>query len=487
MGIGVTIERIQKEHPNKIAITTNDCTVSYKELYEQIRLIQQHLIEYKGSGKGKKVGILLGNEPEFLPIFFAVVTLGWVAIPFDPKWSQTDIDYVLSVAKPEILIGDESFVHRDEQMISVWELLQSKVTNHTISWEHHEKELFYIGFTSGSTGTPKGFKRNHQSWIKSFKVAEEAFQYTKDDTIIAPGPLCHSLSLFAAIHALHIGATFYLLPKFRAEEVLEIIKDKKANVFYVVPTMIQALLKHVQEKIEVPFKLLSSGAKLSSALLEKMENAFPQNKLFEYYGASELSFVAYSTKAMRKQNSYCVGKPFPNVSIYIEKEDGTAAKVNEIGEVIVQSELIFSGYVNNPTETAAVLTRSGAKIGDLGYFDENGLLTIIGRKKNMIITGGLNVYPEEVEAVMKEVNEVEEAVVIGIRDEYWGEKVIAFVQWKKGAKEQDLSTIQAHCKQRLTSFKCPKQFFTLKEIPYTSTGKIARKQLEAFAKGVMTT
>lgn len=287
--------------------------------------------------------IAIGNEPEFLSIFFAVVTLGWIAIPFDPKWSDDDKKYVLKVTKPDLFVGEKQKQH--EKVTPLRSLLVSREQKTPVYWHHHREEIFYIGFTSDSTGTPKGFMRSHHSWLKSFEVAEEAFQYGKGDIITAPGPLCHSLSLFAAVHALHVGAIFYIFPKFEVSDVLQMMEQKKANVYYVVPTMLQAIVMKAENLIQSRLKILTSGAKLTKSLLEKIEAQFPNSELFEYYGASELSFVSYSNKEMREKKRNSVGKLFPNVTVKIMDENGKVLPVGEIGEVCVQSELLFSGYV----------------------------------------------------------------------------------------------------------------------------------------------
>lgn len=481
MGICRTLEQFQKTQPNKVAIQTKERSITYEELYHEVVTMQQHLLTLVGSGKQKKIGIMIGNEPEFLSLFIAVTTLGWIAIPFDSKWTESECQHVFQLTKPDVIIAGNSF-NRSET-ISVQTLLQPTRRAETIDWNEHDKELFYMGFTSGSTGVPKGFMRNQRSWLRSFEEAEKIFQYGRNNQVVAPGPLCHSLSLFAAIHSLHIGATFFLMPKFKSSEVLTFMKENKANVFYVVPTMLQAIVNEMNEIIEHRLLILTSGAKLSERQEKKVEAFFPNSRLVEYYGASELSFVSYSTKEIRKNNRKTVGQPFPSVTVKIRNEHGDLLPNGEIGEITIQSDLLFSGYVKNESETKKVLTKHGANIGDLGYMDENGMLTIIGRKKNMIITGGLNVFPEEIEEVIKEVGEVEETVVVGIDDEYWGQKVVAYIKWKKSVNKQTLLKVKEHCKSRLSSFKCPKEYVEVEYFPHTSSGKIARKALRIHELG----
>lgn len=490
MGIGRNISQYAYEHPQKPAIKQiNGETVTYYELYENIKKIQTAFVRMTNK-KNIKVGILMGNTSEFLEVFFAVITLGGIAVPFDPKWRKRDIRHVLESGQLDVYIGSRDFLERtgikQENVMLIDEIKKDVQTDHHEKWEEFDEELFYLGFTSGSTGKPKGYMRNHKSWLESFNVGEQIFGYGKNDVILAPGPLCHSLSLFAAVHALHIGATFYLLPVFSQKETFNILLKREATVFYGVPTMIQALLqmkKNEEKCIMNNVTIISSGAKLSYEARKQLKEMFPNGQLFEFYGASELSFVSYVDDEIFKKAPKSVGIPFPGVEVAIRKKDGSEASFNEVGEVVVRSNLLFSGYFNNPIETKNVLKDDGASIGDLGYLDENGFLTIVGREKNMFISGGLNIYPEEIEKVLKERDEVEEAVVIGVEDDYWGQKPVAFIKWKETAQHRSFNALKRYCRSELPLYKCPRTFYEVDEFPYTSSGKIARKELEFIVKG----
>lgn len=494
MGIGKDIEQFARLNGEKPAILLPDGEqITYKQFYHHIRNLQMHM-KTASNKKKQTVGIWIGNDPEFLEVFFAVITLGWIAVPFDPKWTKKEVKQVMEDCAPDLCIASKSFLKRSQYfpervvMIDEWKRLERPVENDIqVKWESFDEEIFYLGFTSGSTGRQKGYMRNHRSWLKSFYACEEVFGYGEEDVIVAPGPLCHSLSLFAAVHALHIGATFYMLPVFSPKETYNILKERKATVFYGVPTMLEAMLKlpvGKEDSIKQPVKMITSGAKLSSATRQKIKDILPNGQVFEFYGASELSFVSYSDEQIFKQAPGSVGIPFPGVNVTIKKEDGSEALPNEIGEVVVSSEFLFSGYVNSQNETNSVFRDDGVSIGDLGYLDENGFLTIVGRKKNMIISGGFNIYPEEIEIVLKKRKEVEEAVVIGAKDDYWGQKPVAFIKWKKGAKAESFRSLKRYLKTELPLHKIPRKFYEVEQFPYTTSGKIARNKLEQLIKEV---
>lgn len=474
MGIGENIKEIARVNPEKPAILYEDQVITYRDFYRSIYQIQQHLLLLRQENNPQKVAILIGNEPAFLELYFAVVTLGWTAIPFDPKWSKREAIGIMKAAEPDLIVTSKHFPENTSNVFDktyAIETLKKPSSYTTVNeWKLADNAPFYLGFTSGSTGTPKGFIRSHGSWLTSFSVAEQVFQYHEEDIILAPGPLCHSLSLFGATHALHIGATLQLTATF----VPKILNDSEATVIYAVPTMIHGFLQQTVRPIQKRITFLLSGAKLHSKMRKELQTVFPNSVIYEYFGASELSFISYASSAVTAQHPNSVGIPFPGVQITIRDQEMQPVPNGEIGEIFIESDFLFTGYVNNTEETAKVLTEYGATVGDLGFINDAGILTIVGRKKHMLISGGLNVYPEEVEKVMKEIASVQEVMVVGVADEYWGQKTIALVKWKHQA---ELERLKAHCKAQLATYKCPKEFYKVHDFPYTSTGKIARKDV----------
>lgn len=476
MGIGKNIKDVAQRNPNKKAILYEDRVITYDDFYRSISREQQHLLYLRRESTPQKVAILIGNEPAFLELFFAVVTLGWTAIPFDPKWSEREAVQIMKVAAPDLVITSKQFSENTsyafERAHDIETLkLPSSYAAANEEWAHYYDEPFYLGFTSGSTGTPKGFIRSHGSWLTSFSAAEQIFQYHQGDIILAPGPLCHSLSLFGAAHALHIGATFHLTSALTPEA----LHQSEATVVYAVPTMIYQFVQQTVHPIRKKITFLLSGAKLLPEIKNKLETVFPESIVYEYYGASELSFITYAPKAVTEQYPDSVGKAFPGVHVKIRNQEKELVPNGEIGELFIESDFLFTGYVNNTEETAKVLTKYGASVGDLGFMNDEGVLTVIGRKKHMLISGGLNVYPEEVEKMIKAIEEVREVMVVGIADDYWGQKVVALIKWRHQAQ---LERLKSHCKAQLATYKQPKEFYEVDRFPYTSTGKIARKEVE---------
>src|SRR5699024_4878730 len=338
MGIGKQIEQIAQEHPDKAALIFKNNFITYDAFYQSICHIQKHLLYIGDTKRPQKVAVLIGNEPAFLEVFFAVVTLGWTAIPFDPKWSEREAAQVMSKAEADIYLKSKQFTEYAPYMVdAAYDIEEIKATpiigDSLPPWNVHTSEHFYLEFQSGSTGSPKGFIRNHTSCLESFKAGEEACQYGRDDVIMAPGPLCHSLSLFGAIHALHMGATFHLTTTFSASSILSHLRKGCTSVLYAVPTMLQSLMQHLTKPIKRKITFLSSGAKLDSRLRHKLGNAFPESIIYEYYGASELSYVSFSSEELSSKYPGSVGKPFPGVQITVRNSNGEPVPNGNIGKI----------------------------------------------------------------------------------------------------------------------------------------------------------
>lgn len=478
-GIGANLEKQAYLKPEKIAIYYNDTEITYKMFAQHVAAYQKKLCQKVDASKSPKVAFLLGNEPMFLEIYFAVIMLGWTAVPFDPKWSIAEAKHIKNMAEPDLMITNDSFKQTAKynfaEAINVDHAYVNDDDNDYLMVADATKD-FYLGFTSGSTGLPKGFIRNQQSWLSSFEAGEFVFTYDEDDVLMAPGPLCHSLSLFGATHALHIGATFCLTPIFSASTVIEMIHTADVTVIYGVPTMFHRL-GSLDVYCNKSIIFLSSGAKLQPKVKTKLKSVFPNSIIYEYFGASELSYVTYATDTFNKAYPESVGMPFPSVRITIRNEDGEELPANQLGEIYVESDFLFSGYVQNEKGTKETLTKDGAFIGDIGYVNSVGALTVVGRKNNMMIIGGQNVYPEEVERIIKMSNSVKEAIIIGIEDIHWGERMVAFIEWKDG-KNHELKRVKSLCKKYLSVYKRPRNYYTVTSFPYTNTGKIARQQIK---------
>jgi long-chain acyl-CoA synthetase len=487
-----TIQKSALLYHEKTAIQMGEERISYQDLNKNVKRIASFFRKQPFEESQGKAALYLPNGIDFLQYFLGAISAGWISIPLDFKWKESELNKRLEQSQPDLVITTEELhnrINRSDKKIILGSTIHDSISKEEVTSTATDESLFYMGFTSGSTGIPKCFVRSNRSWVKSFACSNKDFGLTESDTVLVPGPLVHSLFLYAAISTLYLGGTVKLLPKFSAAQTLKEIETGEISALYAVPTMLAALTKEMDNKNDTPRlkKIISSGAKWEPGLKDKINTLFPKKELFEFYGASELSFVSFINHRADIQKPLSVGRPFHNVELSIRK-DGYEVEQGEIGTLYVKSEMLFSHYLNRPDANKEVWDEDGwLTVGDLAKLDEEGDLFIIGRNNNMIISGGQNVYPEEIENVLHLLDGVEEAVVFGMPDSYWGEKISAAVIINENS---DLTTrdIQRFCRMHLSTFKVPKHIIFTKEFPYTSSGKIARSKVkEIYSQGVFST
>ncbi|MCF6138380.1 AMP-binding protein [Pseudalkalibacillus berkeleyi] len=472
------IKKQANNHPDSIAITTSDKTWTYGQLNRKVALAAQHIYQKVPIEKGTIALYFSMNRVDFIIYFLAASSIGWKAVPIDPKVPSAAVKEILSDSETDLLITD--FDH--ETLIDIWEGEQITSSddidlNDQIQLpQPHPASIFYLGYTSGTSGKPKGFVRTQRSWTESFKNTDAEYQVRPDDEVIITGSLAHSLFLYGAIHALASGATIRLIEQFSAAKVARNVQNTARTFLYVVPTMLESLLNEKAKQWEAVDCIISSGAKWNHSRRAKVEKMFVNANCIEFYGASELSFVSILHHSYAVEKADSVGRPFAGVSLTIRDQHFQEVEPGEIGKLYVKSDMVFKEYWNLPNETEKVIKDGWVTVGDLARIDEDGFVYLVGRANQMIISGGLNIYPEEVERTIQSVRSVEECAVVGLPDTYWGEKVVAFIKWRKG-NEDDVRSLEHSCAKSLAKYKWPKAYITVKDFPYTVSEKIARKKL----------
>ncbi|WLV24443.1 AMP-binding protein [Aciduricibacillus chroicocephali] len=458
--------------PDKLAIRCGEEAVNYGDWHERIERTANWLHSLEASRK--VIAFLIPNGIPFLQLFAGAAHAGWTALPLDSKWTKQEIAVRLEVARPSIVIGpDEMFAERLNP-ITLPECLEkiSHMPTGCMAHLYSQSGPFYMGFTSGTTGLPKAFVRSQRSWVDSFQCSEKDFGVLGTETILVPGSLISSHFLYGAIHALHAGATVILLEKFNALSVRELLESGSIHTVYVVPTMVEALIREGISDLPCAVKAISSGAKWQESVKAKLVQLGFQP--FELYGASELSFVTVMAEGETSGHPACVGKACIGVGIEIRDNDGTEVQAGETGKIFVRSGLLFDGYLGENHNLEDIRDERGfITVDDMGWLDDRGYLHVAGREKNMILYGGLNIFPEEIERVLGSCPHVDEVAVIGRKDAYWGEIAVAVVRGKTTKLE-----LQRWCKsQGLAAYKVPRQFYFIEEMPYTTSGKVARAEL----------
>lgn len=480
------LERGQAD-PSRIAISDGREERTYAQL---IRLVQQvsNGLLYGGHRK-RNIAILSGNRLEFAEFVLGAIYAGCVPVLLDPKWHPEEMDKVIRLCEPGLIVCEERFAAdfavRYEGIPQLY-FGEEKRAGSYGSWlaglepdaaAGENPELLFIGYTSGTTGLPKGYKRTHLSWLRSFEATEKAFGLNSMKHVLAPGPFVHSLSLFALMQCLYSRGTFHLLPEFDALSVLNLCSLEPDMILFVVPSMIDALVR-LAAATTAPVSmqaLISSGGKWSVALKQSCRELFKETKLYEYYGSSEASYISY-LEITGQEGPDSLGRPFDGVQISIRDGQFRELPPGTVGELYIRSEMMFTGYHLLPEETANVFREGWLRTGDYMLLDQDRHLHLAGRASNMIKSGGLKVFPEEVEAVLLRIPAIREVMVFGKPDERWGEQVTALIGWN-GEQRFSLNQIRDYCRLYLAGYKAPQQLVSVERFLYTSSGKIARQQM----------
>lgn len=492
-----------QQHPEQLAIEiggTVGATRSYGELLAAAQQIAERIAESIASASHSPhpyVALLLPNSIEFLELFLGITMAGGVVLVLDPKWTETQLQQVLQSYVPDFLYVSADRVSAiapscppiKTVVVSPGLPKSENLDGNSLYCSHnHPKQErtsyptapFYIGFTSGTTGRPKGVIRSHQSWVASFAASRIEFGTHSTDRILVPGSLTHSLSLYAALECLNAGASLYLLPKFSAKAALTCLHQHSIKVLVAVPTLLSTIARSIRQTdhpIPGLRAVIAGGSKLQPTLREELPHAFPGANILEYFGALELSFIsiASSCEAVPPES---VGRPFAGVQVSIRRQDGSEAEPGEVGWIGVKSPMVSLGYgAAEPSSEASgfQIQQGWATVGDLGWQDANGYLYIAGREQEMVVSGGVNIYPSEVETAVRTLPEVDEVAAFGIPDVERGQVVGVAIRWVD--RPLTRTQIQQQLQKLLPSTKQPRHFFTVNEFPLTASGKISRTQL----------
>jgi acyl-CoA synthetase (AMP-forming)/AMP-acid ligase II len=335
-------------------------------------------------------------------------------------------------------------------------------------------------FTSGTTGEPKGALATHRARMTWISSGVTVYGLARDDRYLSAMPLVHSAGLTMALMHLEAGARVRIMPRFDAKTFLRLVFEKRITSALAVPTMLAMLLSELNDdcaKYDLSSlrRLITCGAPLSqatkSAALTRLSS-----RLYDFYGSTESNSMTVLCPSDQVRKPRSVGKPFPNVEIRIAGPAGEAVPVQQVGEIWSSNPSTMSRYLDAPEATTAAFSGRWYRTGDLGYLDEEGYLHLVGRAQELIISGGVNVYPPEIESALMEHPDIRDCAVVGMADETWGQVVKAFIA-PRGEARLTLGEVQAHCKQRLADFKKPRQIEIVAEIPRNAGGKVVKSVL----------
>ena len=349
-----------------------------------------------------------------------------------------------------------------------------------------DDSTFLYGFTSGTTALPKAFRRTRRSWQRSLAQSAGVLQATRHDRTLVPGPLTASLNLYALAESLYAGGSFHTLARFDVAAVFDSLEHERITRLVAVPTVLRMLADRAVAAGRVDRGLaciVSGGANLDAATTTLLQRWAPHATIVSYYGAAELGFVAVSslppgdTPESSESNSDSntgVGRPFPGVSVRIADDEGRPLPAGTAGTIQVVSDFVCDGYLWGDDGAAFARVGGWCTVGDQGVIDESGVLHLLGRRADMIVSGGTNVYPQEVEAALHAVPGVQAAVVTGRPDAARGSRVVAAVV---AGPELDAALLRSACVRALAGAHRPRDFFRLTELPVTPAGKVSRSLL----------
>lgn len=511
MNLVTRVRETALQQPTKTAYHFMGNDTSYAEFDQSIARFASALREL-GVEKGDHIAFLLGNTPHYLISLYATMRLGATAIPINPIYTADEIAFIIQNSDTKVVIAldmllplvekaagafpsvltyviCETSPEAGEKIAALPDRVREKVKSFTQLITSSSPEVLpvkiepddtaVILYTSGTTGRPKGAMLTHENLFSNARDTAEYLGFTASDKVLATLPVFHVFALTVVVNApLLKGATILLVPRFSPQDVFNIVKDQQATIFAGVPTMYNFLYQFPQANIEdfSTIRLaISGGSSLPVALLHNFEEKF-NVRISEGYGLSEASPVTCFNPLDRDRKPGSIGTSILNVENRVVNELGDDVEVGEVGELIVRGPNVMKGYYKMPEETAATIRDGWLYTGDLAKVDDEGYFYIVDRKKDLVIVGGYNVYPREVEEVLFAHPGIVEAAVIGLPDANFGEAIHAYVVVKD--ESLDAQALNSFCAEHLAKYKIPSNFEFLTEIPKNTTGKILRRSLK---------
>jgi acyl-CoA synthetase (AMP-forming)/AMP-acid ligase II len=494
MLMGDGLRRNAGKFPFKIAARDRFREITYGELNGRVNQLAHGLLSL-GVGKGDGVALSVGNRIEHLEIIFATAKIGALAIPLDVKWKSLELASVIAALAPRFLILQEDCLGELEKAKQLKDLAFLKQVSLSADRSYSglltgqsssepavdvgEEDPFAVLLTSGTTGFPKGCLATHRTFV--FHCINNAIEkgLGVHDKALLSSPIYFNAGRSFTLGVIFFGGAMILHERFDAEEVLAAIEREKITYMGAVPTMCERMLHVLEVK---PYDtgslrcLAITGGKVHPRVLDELKTKLTPN-IYRTYASTDSGQMAISKPADMANKPTAAGRPVWCVELRIIDDNDQPVAVGEVGEIVCQSPLATHGYYKNPEATSACFRDGWFYTGDLGYFDADGYLFVVGRKKEMVKSGGISIYPLEIESVIYSHPSVAAAAVIGVPDADWGEAVKAVVVVKPDSM-LDAEALIAFCKERLSGYKVPKSVEFRSSLPLTEIGKVNKVTLK---------
>jgi len=504
MNIGYILKRTAKNSPDREGLVVGGRRLTFKEINERVNQLANALLA-QGLQKGDRVGLLFYNSLAYFESYLALYKAGLVWVRLNYRLSISELTNMMRDSQASAILHGPEFgkvadeicnsvsavkqrIHQGEGPGLRYEEFLSSGSKEEPSIEVNEEDLSDIWYTSGTTGEPKGIMITHRNILTCVQfLLSDVYWITEEDKLLTIGALSHAGSV-RVLPFVSRGALNALHKSFDPMEIFETVEKEKITDISTVPTMLLALMDHPERRnydLSSLKTITYAGAPTPVERIKEAVEIFGPILDQSFGQAESIITITHLPKhehivnndPEREKRLASVGREYPGVQLKVVNEKGDECAPGEIGEVITRSDLVMKGYWNRPEQTAEALKNGWLYTGDLGYQDEKGYLYLMDRKHGKIITGGLNVYPREVEEVLSQHKAIAEACVFGVPDPKWGEAVTAAVTLRSGtdASEQELIEF---CKSKVASYKTPKKVHILDSLPKNAYGKILQRELK---------
>ena len=478
-----SLGRATRFYPGRAALARDGRYLTFRELHSRVEGIAGTLTTH-GFGVGDRLALLLPNGPDYIELVYACSMLGVIAVPLNTRLSTNEIDRVLEDARPRGIVRHSSLAAPgvqlswqqvlDEEPLPIRSDLAPKVF-------YDPEAVLGLIYTSGTTGQPKGVMVTHGNILADVHNFNYWMRYTEGGTYLHAAPIFHIADFPSMFAAPAFGASQIAIPKFSAQTFCETVEGERVTHTVLVPTMIN-LLTQFQDAEKYDFSSLQvlayGGSPMAPELVHRTRELLPKVKLTQVYGLSETGFLTgLQDHEHTEDKLISCGRPCPGVDLLAADISGKQVDPGQAGELIARGANVMRGYWNNPEETSKAFRDGFFLTGDIGHQDTAGYFYILDRLKDMIVTGGENVYSGEVEAVIYEHPAVREVAVFGVPDPQWGELVMACVVLKTG-ETLAADDLIAFCRRSLATYKLPRRVeFSETDLPKSSSGKMLKRTL----------